>query len=155
MNVLGLYFCYIKLIINLVNKLNFSTMVPILETDYVQVTLDQETDILKLVWKGDCKSDTYRFVYNNILDLIQKTSIKYYIADIRKLTMVAPSDRVWLQTEVIPKLFTFGIRKVAAIVAGDVYIQRHIAHINKSLIDLQPIKQFGNLDEAIRWCLTE
>ncbi len=130
-------------------------MVPILDTDYAQVTLDQETDIVKLVWKGDCKSDTYRFVYNIILDLIQKTSIKYYIADIRKLTMVAPSDRIWLQSEVIPKIFSSGIKKIAAIVAGDVYITRHIAHINKSIEDAQPIKQFGNLDEAIRWCTTE
>jgi hypothetical protein len=130
-------------------------MVPILETDYAQVTLDQETDILKLVWKGDCKSDTYRFVYNNILAVIEKTSIKYYIADIRKLTMVAPSDRIWLQTEVIPKIFASGIKKIAAVVAGDVYLQRHIAHVNKSISnESQPIKQFGNLDEAIRWCTT-
>jgi len=130
-------------------------MVPILETDYAQVTLDQETDILKLIWKADCKSDVYRFVYNNILDVIQKTSIKYYIADIRNLTMVAPSDRVWLQNEVIPKMFSSGITKIAAIVMGDIYIQRHIAHINKSIEDSQPIKQFGNLDEAIRWCISE
>jgi len=130
-------------------------MVPILETDYAQVTLDQETDIVKLVWKSDCKSDIYRFVYNNILDLLKKTKVKYYIADIRNLSMVAPSDRVWLQTEIIPKFFEQGIIKIAAIVAGDVYIQRHIAHINKSMVDLQPIKQFGNLDEAIRWCVTE
>ena len=130
-------------------------MVPILETDYAQVTLDQETDILKLVWKGDCKSDVYRFVYNNILEVIQKTSVKYYIADIRKLSMVAPSDRIWLQNEVIPKIFGSGIKKIAAIVMGDIYLQRHIAHINKSIEDSQPIKQFGNLDEAIRWCTTE
>lgn len=130
-------------------------MVPILETDYAQVTLDQETDILKLVWKGDCKSDIYRFVYNNILEVLAKTNVKCYIADIRKLTMVAPSDRIWLQTEVIPKFFEYGIKKIAAVVAGDVYIQRHIAHVNKSIVDSHPIKQFGNLDEAIRWCVTE
>ena len=130
-------------------------MVPILDTDHAQVTLDQETEILKLVWKCDVRSDTYRFVYNNILDVTSKTNVKYYIADIRKLSMVAPSDRVWLQTEVIPKLFESGIRKIAAVVAGDVYIQRHIAHVNKSIENSHPIKQFGNLDEAIKWCTAE
>lgn len=127
-------------------------MVPILENEFAQLTLDQELSILKLVWKSDCKSDTYKFVYNNIIEATAKTNIKYYIADIRKLSMVAPSDRVWLQTEVIPKLFDNGIKKIAAIVAGDVYIQRHIAHINKSINNERPIKQFGNLDEALKWC---
>jgi hypothetical protein len=127
-------------------------MVPILENEYAQVTLDQGLSVLKLVWKSDCKSETYRFVYKNIIETCEKTEIKYYIADIRKLSMVAPSDRIWLQTKIIPKLFDSGIIKIAAIVSGDIYIQRHIAHINKSLEAQRPIKQFGNLDEAIRWC---
>ena len=130
-------------------------MVPILETDYAQLTLNQETSVLKLVWKTDCTSETYRFIYNNILDLIKKTSIKYYVADIQKLKMVAPSDRKWLQEEVIPKLFESGMEKIAAIVAGDVYIQRHIAHINKSIETAKPIRQFGSLQEALRWCTEE
>jgi len=127
-------------------------MVPILDNDFAQVTFEQDLNILKLVWKSDCKSETYRFVYNIILDTVHKTPIKYYIADIRKLSMIAPSDRIWLQTEIIPKMFDAGLQKVAAIVAGDIYIQRHIAHINKTIQDQKPIKQFGNLDEAIRWC---
>ena len=130
-------------------------MVPILDNDFAQVSLDQELSVLKLVWKVDCKTDTYRFVYNIVLETVLKNQISYYIADIRKLSMIAPSDRIWLQTEVIPKMFESGIKKIAAIVAGDIYIQRHIAHINKSLQDQQPIKQFANLDEALRWCSTE
>lgn len=126
-------------------------MVPILETDYAQLTLDQEASVLKLVWKTDCTSETYKFIYTNILDLLKKTKIKYYVADIKELKMVAPSDRKWLQSKVIPKLFNSGMEKIAAIVAGDVYIQRHIAHINKGLEDQKPIKQFGNLPEALRW----
>jgi hypothetical protein len=127
-------------------------MVPLLDNEYAQLTLDQELNVLKLVWKSDCKSETYRFVYRNIVEVTEKTKIKYYIADIRKLSMIAPSDRMWLQSEVIPKLFDNGIKKIAAIVAGDVYIQRHIAHINKSIENDRPIKQFANLEEALKWC---
>jgi hypothetical protein len=130
-------------------------MVPILENDYGQVTFDQELNVLKLVWKSECRTETYRFVYNVIIETVQKTPIDYFIADIRKLGMIAPSDRIWLQTEIIPKMFDCGIKKIAAVVIGDVYLQRHIAHINKSLQDQRPIKQFGNLDEAIRWCRDE
>ena len=126
-------------------------MVPILETDYAQVTLDQEADVLKLVWKSDCPSDIYRFVYNNILDLLKKTKFKYYVADIRNITMIAPSDRKWLQEEIVPVLFESGVIKIAALVSGDIYIQRHIAHINKSIEDAKPIKQFGSLEEALKW----
>lgn len=127
-------------------------MVPLLDNEYAQLTLDQELNVLKLVWKSDCKSETYRFVYRNIVEATEKTKIKYYIGDIRKLTMIAPSDRMWLQSEVIPKLFDNGIKKIAAIVVGDVYIQRHIAHINKSIENERPIKQFANLEEALKWC---
>jgi hypothetical protein len=127
-------------------------MVPILDNDFAQVTLDQGLSVLKLVWKCDCKTETYRFVYNNILDTVLKTPIDYYVADIRLLSMIAPSDRVWLQTEIIPKMFDNGIKKIAAIVSGDIYLQRHIAHINKSMEELRPIKQFGSLEEALKWC---
>jgi hypothetical protein len=130
-------------------------MVPILENDYAQLTLDQELSVLKLVWKSDVKTETYRFVYGIILETVKKTEVNYYVADIRKLSMIAPSDRIWLQTEIIPNMFDNGIKKIAAIVAGDVYIQRHIAHINKSLQDQRPIKQFGNLDEALKWCTSD
>jgi hypothetical protein len=130
-------------------------MVPILENDFGQVTFDQELNVLKLVWKSECRTETYRFVYNIIIETIQKTPINYFIADIRKLGMIAPSDRIWLQTEIIPKMFDSGIKKITAVVIGDVYLQRHIAHINKSLQDQRPIKQFGNLDEAIKWCRDE
>jgi len=126
-------------------------MVPILETAYAQLTFNQETSVLKLVWKTDCTSETYRFIYNNILDLIKKTTVKYYVADISKLKMVAPSDRKWLQEKVIPKLFNSGMEKIAAIVAGDVYIQRHIGHLNKAIEKTKPIRQFGSLAEALRW----
>ncbi len=128
-------------------------MVPILETDYAQLTFNQETSVLKLVWKIDCTTETYHFVYNSILDLIKTTTVKYYIADISKLKMVAPSDRKWLQEKVIPKFFASGMEKIAAIVAGDIYIQRHIGHLNKAIEKTKPIKQFGNLSEAIRWCV--
>ncbi len=82
---------------------------------------------------------------------VQKTDVKYYLADIRKLKLIAPSDRKWLQSEIIPKLFDIGIEKIAAIVSGDVYMQRHIAHINQDIEAAKRIKQFGSLEEALRW----
>ncbi|MBN1252176.1 MAG: hypothetical protein JXR51_04725 [Bacteroidales bacterium] len=126
-------------------------MVPILETEYAQLTLDQELSVLKLIWKEECVSETYRFVYENILDLCKKTTVRFYIADIRKLGLISQSDRKWLQTKVIPKLFKSGMEKIGTIVDGDVYTQRHLSHINQGVKGSENIKQFGRLEEAIRW----
>ena len=126
-------------------------MTPILETEYAQLTFVPETSVLKLVWKDNCTTETYHFVYDKIMDLVGKTEVKYYIADIRKLKLIAPSDRKWLQTKIIPKLFKLGMEKIAAIVSGDVYMQRHVAHINQEITAAKRIKQFGNLPEALRW----
>ncbi len=126
-------------------------MTPILETEYAQLTFEPENGILKLVWKDNATSDTYHYVYDRIMELVQKTEVKYYLADIRKLRLIAPSDRVWLQSEIIPKLFDLGLEKIAAIVSGDVYMQRHIAHINQDIEVAKRIKQFGSLEEALRW----
>ncbi len=126
-------------------------MTPILETEYAQLTFEPENGILKLVWKDNATSDTYHYVYDRIMELVQKTEVKYYLADIRKLRLIAPSDRLWLQSEIIPKLFETGIEKIAAIVSGDVYMQRHIAHINQDIEVAKRIKQFGSLEEALRW----
>ena len=126
-------------------------MVPILETEYAQLTFDQERSILKLVWKKHCTTETYKFVYENILDLCNKTNVKFYVADIRQLGLIARSDRKWLQSKVIPKLFKFGMVKIATIVDGDVYTQRHLAHINKAVKKSDLIKQFGSIGAAIAW----
>ena len=127
------------------------TMVPILDTEYAQLTFDQQLGVLKLIWKERCNSETYRFVYDNILDLSKKTTVRFYIADIRKLGLITQSDRKWLQTKVIPKLFKAGMEKIATIVDGDIYTQRHLSHISKEVKGASAIKQFGRLEEAIRW----
>lgn len=126
-------------------------MTPILETEYALLTFEPETGVLKLVWKDECTSETYHFVYDKIIDLVEKAEVKYYIADIKKLKIIAPSDRKWLQSEIIPKLFKMGMKKIAAIVSGDVYMQHHVAHINQEITAAMRIKQFGNLPEALRW----
>ena len=43
------------------------------------------------------------------------------------------------------------MEKIATIVDGDVYTQRHLSHINKEVKGAEKIKQFGRLEEAIRW----
>ena len=126
-------------------------MTPILETEYAQLTFEPENGILKLVWKDNATSETYHYVYDRIMELVQKADVKYYLADIRKLHLIAPSDRKWLQSEIIPALLKIGVEKIAAIVSGDVYMQRHIQHINKDMAVSQRIKQFGSLEEALRW----
>ena len=126
-------------------------MTPILETEYAQLTFEPETSVLKLVWKDNCTTETYHYVYEKIIDLVGKTEVKFYIADIKALKMIAPSDRKWLQTKIIPKLFKLGMEKIAAIVSGDVYKQRHIMHLNQEITAKKRIKQFGSLPEAIRW----
>lgn len=126
-------------------------MTPILETEYAQLTFDPTTSVLKLVWKDNSTTETYRYVYDKVVDLVGKADVKFYVADIRNLKLIAPSDRKWLQSKVIPKLFKLGMEKIAAIVSGDVYMQRHIAHINQEIAATKRIKQFGNLAEAMRW----
>ncbi len=126
-------------------------MTPILETEYAQLTFEPETSVLKLVWKDACTTETYHYVYDKIIDLVGKTEVKYYIADIRMLKLIAPSDRKWLQSKIIPKLFKLGMLKIAAVVSGDVYMQRHIMHINEDIAAAKRIKQFGSLPEALRW----
>ena len=126
-------------------------MTPILETEYAQLTFEPETGVLKLVWKDNCTTETYHFVYDKIIDLVEKAEVKYYIADIKKLQLIAPSDRKWLQTKIIPKLFKLGMKKIAALVSGDVYMKRHIAQINQEIAATRRIKQFANLPEALRW----
>jgi len=126
-------------------------MTPILETEYAQLTFDAETNVLKLVWKDNCTTETYRFVYERIMDTVKKADVKYYIADIRMLKLIAPSDRKWLQSKVIPKLFKLGMLKIAAIVSGDVYMQRHLANINQEIAVARRVKQFGSLPEALKW----
>ncbi len=126
-------------------------MIPILETDFAHLIFNQEKKTLRLVWKTNCSSESYRYTYKKVLDLVKKYDVQFFVADISKLTLVAPSDRKWLQQRVMPRLFKLGILKVAAVVTGDVFMQKHLAHINKNAASGQEVKQFGNLPEALKW----
>ncbi len=126
-------------------------MIPVLETDFVQLLFNQEKSTLRLIWKMNCSSESYRYTYKKVLDLVKKSDVQFLVADIRKLKLVAPSDRKWLQQRIMPKLFRYGIKKVAAVVSGDIFMQKHLSHINKSAAEGQTVKQFGNLPEALKW----
>ncbi len=130
-------------------------MIPILETDFAQLLFNQEKKTLRLIWKTNCSSESYRYTYKKVLDLTKKSDVQFFVADISKLTLVAPSDRKWLQQRILPKLFKFGIEKVAAVVTGDVFMQKHLSHINKNAAEGQTVKQFGNLPEALKWFANE
>ncbi len=130
-------------------------MIPILETEFAQLLYNQEKNTLRLIWKANCSSESYRFTYKKILDLTKKTDVKFLVADISRITMVAPSDRKWLQQRIIPRLYKAGVQKIAAVVAGDLMMQKHLAHINRNMKDDNFVKQFGNLPEALKWFAEE
>ncbi len=126
-------------------------MIPILETEFAQLIFHQEKKTLRLIWKTNCSSESYRYTYKKVLDLTKKADVEFYVADISKLTLVPPSDRKWLQKRVMPKLFKSGIKKIAAVVAGDIFMQKHLSHINKDATVEQTVKQFGSLPAALKW----
>ena len=89
-----------------------------------------------------------------LLDLQKHKEITRYVSDIRKQSIISPSDRKWFETVALPLAIKQGLKVGAVVFDGNAFKKYYINVLLKATNKYHlPMKVFTELDDAIKWLL--
>lgn len=126
----------------------------VLETDYALVIFEEQDKLGIIQWKAKCTSEEYQHAFNALLDVQKTKALTRYISDIRKQSIISPTDRKWFENEALPRAIRQGLKAAAVVSDGNAFKKYYINVILKATNRFGlPIKMFGDLDEAKVWLM--
>lgn len=129
-------------------------MEEILNNDFCKVYYDKTSNSIITIWKKPTTSESFRAVYFFLLKKIKEYHADSFISDIFCQGLVPTENRLWLQTEIIPKAYASGLRKVAIIAPHDVFSRFYIESVkngSESVASEFDMRYFNDLLSAQSW----
>jgi hypothetical protein len=130
-------------------------MKEIFQTDYVQISYDEEFKVVFVKWqKALFNSEQYRQVWEETLKFGNENNVEFFLSDIINQQVVSPNDRKWFEDDVVPRAIKTGIKKAAIILGANPFKRYYFNNIMKKIggTDL-PFKAFKNKEDAYKWFL--
>ena len=126
----------------------------IYEVPYAKIVFEPEYNLLSLYWDGMITSEQYREVFTKVKDFIVENKVKRFLAETTKQGPVSPTDRKWLETELVPQAVAGGLVYSATILGKDVFKQYYLTQIKdaseKAGINF---RIFDNFEKGRQWIL--
>lgn len=122
----------------------------LLDKEFATVTFDDDLKLVKLVWKGRTTHEQYMEAFNTGIDYGKEHEVNLFLSDVRNQQIVSPDSRKWFQAEAIPRAKSFGLKRAAVVLDGNVFKRYYLNHIfgttKRTGIELQ---FFKNMEEAM------
>ncbi|MFZ1686434.1 MAG: hypothetical protein WAU70_03370 [Flavobacteriales bacterium] len=127
---------------------------PILfDEPFLRVSHTPKDHLIHLEWKGHARSDQYRMGLDLGLDFVKKHDVRYWLADLRKMTAILQADEKWANEVWFPKIFDTGLEKMAVLPSSDYFnqtsVQRSFTAVNGKLTF--KVAWFREAGEAFDW----
>lgn len=133
-------------------------MKKILNNEFANVGYDSESNAIITVWKKPTTSEAYRVIFSLMLEKLLEFKAEAIITDIYQQGIVSTENRLWLQNEIIPKAYEYGLRKVGTISPNDVFSKFYVESVKNGIlvnsIDLA-FSYFNDLVSAQEWVLQQ
>lgn len=133
-------------------------MKEILDHEFASVHFDKTSNSIITIWKKPTTSETYRAIFNFILQKIKEYGADAIISDIFYQGLIATENRLWLQREIIPEAYQAGVRRVAIVAPGDVFSRFYIESVKSSAqsddTDVE-LSYFQDLISAQAWLMNQ
>ncbi|MBI9066601.1 MAG: STAS/SEC14 domain-containing protein [Salinivirgaceae bacterium] len=127
----------------------------VLDTNYALVTYDEENKLAMIEWKAKCTIEEYQGAFLKLIDLQKTKPITRYISDIRKQSILSPSDRKWFEDEALPMAVKQGLKAAAVVFDGNSFKKYYINIVIKTINKFGfPVKVFNDLQAAKDWVMT-
>lgn len=93
------------------------------ENNFVTLYYDPSRRLGRAVWNGFLSGEAFRSNCIISLRLVEDKNPLIWLADNRKMKAIRRNDQDWFQKEILPRLGSSSIRKMAALVSEDLFNQ--------------------------------
>jgi len=123
------------------------------EKSFLHMGYSAQDSLIHLQWMGHARSDEYRSSLEQALEFVVKNDVRFWIADLRKMTVILKDDETWANEVWFPKLFKTGLEKMAILESEDYFnktsVQRSFTAL-KGQISFE-VAWFPSYLQAIDW----
>lgn len=125
----------------------------ILSKPYLQMGYSAPDRLIHLRWMGHARSEEYRSALEHAVEFVAKNDVRFWIADLRKMTVILQDDERWANEVWFPQLFKTGLEKMAILESEDYFnktsVQRSFTAV-KGTISFD-VAWFPSYLQAIDW----
>ena len=128
------------------------------ESEFVQVSYDEESDSVIAVWKKATTTSAYRETFKQVLDEVKANRAKAFISDIYHQGVVGTENRHWMESEILPEAMKFGLRKIAIVAPEDIFKKFYVGSVMRNARqynDALEHKVFSDLISAQAWVMNK
>ncbi len=133
-------------------------MKKILNNEFASVSYDNDSNSIITVWKKPSTSDAYKVIFSLMLEKLLEFKANALIIDIYQQGIVSTENRLWLQNEILPMAYDYGLRKVATITPNDVFSKFYVESVKSGIfvnsIELE-FSYFNDLVSAQEWVIKQ
>ena len=127
------------------------------DDQHALVLVDLDLSVLHITWREPESSDVLRrILIQGYMQALQH-DIKHVLTDSRSMHVISDEDEHWIRTDLIPRMFQLGVKRVAIVESEDPLhneqIERLAAHAASKLP--YPVQHFAEMDHAFDWMLTD
>lgn len=126
------------------------------ENQHLTLYYDKAKSTVRAVWEGFLSGEELKAPVRHCLKLIDDERPRNWLADNRKLKAIRRQDQEWLEKNMIPHLATSSLRKLATLIAEDIFGQMAIDSIYSKSTNLINFEhQYFKSEEAAKAWLTQ
>ncbi len=122
------------------------------DSHFLRVSFEGEVPCVTMQWKGFATSEEFREGLNAGLKTVETEKCSNWLADLRKMEVIAPEDEAWSNENWFPRGLAGGIKKMALIPSEDVFNSLSVDSIMSKVEGIGlVIHYFSNVEEARQW----
>lgn len=123
---------------------------------YCDVFYNSELNCVETQWHGQyCFGNDLKRILRQIIQQLVKYETGTVLADARKMRIIKPEDRKWIQDEWYPSALEAGFNRQALIIEKDSFNEHSIKQI-LTVYDYEKVKTciFRDYEPAVEWIKT-
>ncbi|WKN30357.1 STAS/SEC14 domain-containing protein [Porifericola rhodea] len=122
------------------------------ENEFAQINYLEDAKTVEMVWKQTTSSQMYRDLFAKGVEALEHFQVANWLSNTTDQGLVAPEDRKWLETQMIPTAIRSGLRNIAVVVSKDIFKRYYVdnvrKYVEKSHLSMQ---YFDDTKEAVQW----
>ena len=88
-------------------------------TEHAEIKVEPALSLVRLTWKGNAAGLAYRAPVLQLIGAVEEFGLKYFFSDARNMGPILYDDLLWSQKEIIPKLISAGLKRIANLSSRD------------------------------------